>query len=310
MPVDSGAMRCPVCGQPTVLESHGIVAPFITELVENSRANHATELRACLQCGLTMFGHRYSDQELDAIYSGYRGDRYLQTRRKWEPWYRSVVNDAFIDGSPAVDERVRFMEEIISKSGRSDFALAVDFGGDGGQFFPSHCSGRRVIIDVSDKPVPESIERFASFADLDEQADLIMICHVLEHLNSPDQVLEHAHATMSPQGFLYVEVPLDRPKLHAWHSSARYGKYLNHLSRSRLSFVAADFLSGVFRQLGFKIPRLGVVKQSEHINYFNAASLQTLLRNAGFSIVASKEDERASVGGLRLGKLGILAQPV
>jgi len=51
------------------------------------------------------------------------------------------------------------------------------------------------------------------------------------------------------------------------------------------------------------------VKQSEHINYFTDHALKILLTRAGFNVVAYIAEPKASVGGLRLGKLGMVAVP-
>src|ERR1035437_10036293 len=66
---------------------------------------------------------------------------------------------------------------------------------------------------------------------------------------------------------------MDMPRLHDWHARDAYQKYLARVGRMRWPLVASDFVSGVSRQVGFRIPRLGVVKQSEKINYFTERSV-------------------------------------
>jgi SAM-dependent methyltransferase len=266
-------------------------------------------LRSCPDCDLVFFSHRYSDDELDAIYGDYREDQYFSVRRRWEPWYRQAVNVAFDEGSPAVLERLEFMEQVIAKSGWESFDVVVDFGGDGGQFFPSSCRGRKILIDMSSKSLEPGIERLKDFADLDANPDLVLICHVLEHLNDPLAVLVQARRALQSDGFLYVEVPLDLPRTHHWHAKQAYRRYLHWISGKRPLTVLADFASGVSRQLGFRIPRLGLVKESEHINYFTQRSLTTLLERAGYTVITASAEPRAQVGGLRLGRLGMLAKP-
>mgnify|MGYP006435656925 CR=1 FL=1 len=41
--------------------------------------------------------------------------------------------------------------------------------------------------------------------------DVILLCHVLEHLKDPAAVLEMIHAHLAPGGVLIIEVPNDRP---------------------------------------------------------------------------------------------------
>ena len=93
------------------------------------------------------------------------------------------------------------------------------------------------------------------------------------------------------------------------HNSLRYRRYLQLLSRHRGLFIPMDFVTGVWRQYRHAIPRLGIVKQSEHINYFSPDALRDLLVRTGFSVVAERTDPRAQVGGLRIGRYGAAARP-
>jgi SAM-dependent methyltransferase len=201
------------------------------------------------------------------------------------------------------------MENLISQATEAQFQVAVDFGGDEGQFFPESAVGRKIVVDVSGKPLLAGVELHEDFESVGAHPDLVMICHVLEHLNNPLTLLGEVHQVIDPQGVLYVEVPLDTPRLHSWHARDAYQWYLVHVGRTRWPLVASDFASGVARQIGLRIPRLGVVKQSEHINYFTDRSLKALLTKAGFSVLAYGAEPKASVGGLRLGKLGMVAVP-
>jgi hypothetical protein len=95
-----------------------------------------------------------------------------------------------------------------------------------------------------------------------------------------------------------------------WHAGARYRRFLDRVSATRGSWIAADFVAGVARNFGCTVPRLGAVKQSEHINYFSTQSLRALLVSGGFRVVSTQTDPTASFGGLRMGVLGALAVPV
>ena len=68
--------------------------------------------------------------------------------------------------------------------------------------------------------------------------------------------------------------------------------------------------AGVARNFGQTAPRLGAVKQSEHIDYFSTQPVQALLAGGGFRVVSTQPDPTASFGGMRLGVLGALAVPV
>jgi SAM-dependent methyltransferase len=301
-------LNCIICDREVRLVSYGVVAPFISQLA-NSPGNSQVSLHHCDACQLSFFSHRYSDTELSALYGGYRGTHYVEVRKRWEPWYRSAVNDAYMAGSKEVDSRRSFMERLIAKAFAGQFRVAVDYGGDEGQFFPESAVGRKIVIDVSAHPKLEGVESHENFKTIGASPDLVTICHVLEHLNDPVAVLREVRQVIDPQGVLYLEVPLDTPRLHKWHSRDAYQRYLARVGRTRWPLVVSDFASGVSRQIGIRIPRLGVVKQSEHINYFTESSLKALLATTGFKVLAHSAEPKATVGGLRLGKLGMAAVP-
>lgn len=79
---------------------------------------------------------------------------------------------------------------------------------------PDSAVGRKIVIDVSDKAMPEGVELHEDFKSIGASPDLVMICHVLEHLNDPVALLSEVNQVIDPQGMLYVEVPLDMPRLH------------------------------------------------------------------------------------------------
>lgn len=302
---------CPICGDPGAIEAYGRIAPFIRELSSDPRsAARDTALRHCDNCDLAYFSHRFDADTLDAMYSGYRDDRYLSIRRSWEPWYSRKTNSATKPGSDAAAERTGFMTEVVAAHADiEDFRNIVDYGGDEGQFFPTGYAGRKYVIEVSGKNLVEGVKAASTLDELPDRPHLVIAAHLLEHLVDPLALVSEIRAAVADDGLFYVEVPLDRPKVRPWHSGPQYRRFLKWVSASRFSWVAADFATGVARNFGRTVPRYGTVKQSEHINYFSTRSLRTLLTRGGFRIVGTASDPTASVGGLRMGRLGALAVP-
>jgi SAM-dependent methyltransferase len=265
-----------------------------------------SQLRRCDACGMTYFSVRYTDEQMEHLYSGYRGPTYVAQRRRWEPWYAAKVNDAYSSESQAVADRLGFMTRTLETAGLpSHLHLAVDFGGDEGQFFPDIDIDRRVVCDLSNRPLPPDIEHVSSLDQLGpDTADLVIVAHVLEHMSDPVGPLDEIHRAMADDGLLYIEVPLDGFATGPGQSSPRYEAYVRWLAHRRVAFIAVDFVSGLSRQFFSRIPTFGVVKQSEHINYFDSASL---LGMAGFTVVAERADPGGKAGGLRLGRHGVAA---
>jgi Methyltransferase domain len=303
---------CPICGAPGTIQAHGRIAPFILQLQnEPNRAPRDTTLCRCDRCDLVYFSHRFDDDTLAAIYSGYRDERYLSIRRRWEPWYRRDLNSATEPGSKTVAERIGFVTNIVGSYIDIDtLRNIVDYGGDEGQFFPAGYSGPKYVIEVSGKDLVDGVQAASSLDELPERPHLVIAAHLLEHLVDPAALVKQIRAAVADDGLFYAEVPLDRPKVLRWHAGASYRRFLKWVSATRGSWIVADFAAGVARNFGRRVPRLGAVKQSEHINYFSTQSLQALLTGGGFRVVSTQADPTASVGGLRMGRLGALAVPV
>jgi SAM-dependent methyltransferase len=302
---------CPICGAETESLAHGVVAPFISEL-SSLPFGQQTTLRCCASCDLIFFDARYGDLELSRLYENYRGRDYMSIRRHWEPWYSNKINDAYAPGADHVNERSLFMMGVLNDAKlNAHLECVVDFGGDEGQFFPTVPIARRIVCDVSNRDLPPGIERIAALSELGGvKPDLVVIAHVLEHLPDPIQPLMEIRRVIADDGLLYVEIPLDRFRVNRFHATTRYERYLGGLVRHRVPFVASDFLSGVSRQYRSSIPRFGVVKQSEHINYFSARAVEAALSASGFTVVAECSNEHAKTGGLRIGSYGAAARPI
>jgi len=243
---------------------------------------------------------------MDALYGNYREDAYLEARQHWEPWYRKGANEATAPGSAVTADRVKFLDALLEKFDLRKLGVVVDFGGDMGQFFPA-AAMTRYLLDPSDRQVVDGVVRITSWAKLPSPPDLVIVAHVLEHVNDPAALLAEVRRELPEGGYLYVEVPLDMPRLRPWHSSSGYAHWIHRLRRHRLLFILLDFYSGLCRNFGLRVPRLGVVKQSEHINYFSSRSLVALLPSNGFRLLGSLEDRDFRVGRLRMGRLGVLA---
>jgi Methyltransferase domain len=303
---------CPICGAPGTIQAHGRIAPFILQLQGDPKdAQRGTTLCRCDACDLVYFSHRFDEDTLAAMYSGYRNQRYLSIRRRWEPWYSQHVNATMEPGSETVAERVGFVTDIIRSYVQIEtLRNIVDYGGDQGQFFPAGYTGPRYVIDVSGKDLVDGVQAVSSLDELPDTPHLVVAAGLLEHLVDPVGLVKEIRAAIADDGVFYAEVPLDRPKVRPWHAGARYLRFLNWVSATRGRWVAADFVAGVARNFGRTVPRLGAVKQSEHINYFSTQSLHTLLVTGGFRVVNTQADPTATFGGLRLGVLGALAVPV
>ena len=307
---------CPSCNSPdTVFLAHGIVAPWIMELC-NEFETIFTKYLKCNQCTLAFFSYRYNENQMSSIYSTYRRGDYFKLRNKWEPWYRKSENDPYgIEiNAKNVESRRNTMETVLrqAKVEPSEEGPILDFGGDKGQFFPGKHFGKKYLLDPSiiEENISnhkDGIKRVKRLEELQEKMSLILCCGVLEHLSNPVDVLAEISDTLGWEGIFYFEVPLDGFKVGRLHRTVAYLKYLQFLSRRRRAFILMDFVTGVCRTLFGRVPFCGIVKQSEHINYFNRNSCFRLIESKFNIIHMTKEDKGRRQGIYRLGFLGGVA---
>jgi hypothetical protein len=299
---------CPICAKPGKFLAHGVIAPWISALT-NSKLS-LTKYGYCYDCGLKYFYYRYSFDEIQKLYSSYRTGQYLVNRQSWEFWYGSKENDAYdprINASK-VQARRNLTDTIFAAAGiKRTFMTCVDFGGDLGQFFPDFAIGKRYLIDVSAAPsANDSFEVVSDIKLIKEPIDLILNCGVIEHLSELTDSIKSLSESLVGEGIMYIEVPLDDFRVSKFHRTNFYRRYLLMLLKSKRIFVALDFISGIVRLYTRRIPFFGIVKQSEHINYFNSKSLLALTSTVSKNIWLSPENREFRQGKLRMGHLAAI----
>lgn len=281
---------CRWCGSPSLTRrAYGAKARWI---VANPRESHPTDLVECTGCGLWYFTAEFSDDELSTMYSGYRGEEYFARRHRYEPWYTKSLNDSIGHDPTVLEKRRRHLEHLLADQLNTEAISAptrvLDVGGDEGQFIPQLDGIRwRGVLEVSNVRPVDDVSVVASWDEAKaSQPDLVMMCHVLEHVNNPKELLENAVSCLAPNGLLYIEVPLDRVGRVARFMSGRWQRgYTRFVSRHRALFIAADFVSLVSRRVvGLPLPG-SVMKQSEHVNFFDRQSLLAVAARYGLTEV-------------------------
>lgn len=290
---------CPCCGSQEKGEWPALVSPFVASYVLDRRPQ-PTRLLECKGCRFRWFAERFTEDEAARLYDGYRGDRYFQARHRHEPWYTRKVNDD-IGGDPAVVSfRKAMVERIVRASGdASRIERVLDWGGDRGQILPEAIGKERFVYEISGlEPVP-GVTRIGTADALRGQTfDLVLCCHVLEHLSDPRTVLDELRPLLrSKDSLLYVEVPFERPSLKMVGRGAAYRTWLSGLARVKPLLTAFDLYSTAFRTRLGTLPPLGFVKLHEHVSFFDERSLAALLERAGFTpVVTEKVDTPSPIG--------------
>lgn len=264
---------CVICGSSDLIRRPTTVATFIAKYVLDKTQIIECEFCVCKKCTMGFFNLRYDDDEVMRLYSAYRGDEYVRVRSQYERWYTPRLNAQIGDGPVEVKNRKKHFEQLLKKySLANNVAKLLDYGGDRGQFIPDILRhSKKYVFDLSNKRMESGIRKIAD-PMLEAPYDLVMCCHVLEHVSSPDEILREILSLVDDQGIIYLEMPL---------GTESYEQLVQDRLKVRL----------------FKCPRM-----HEHINFFTINSLQALLLRHKLEIVhlGVKRIELGWISGLIL----------
>lgn len=288
--------RCPSCGGAPSSSWPALTAPFIAEYALEAPVS-LCQLLECGSCGLRFFDHRYEDEEMKRLYSGYRGEAYFQARHRHEFWYLRQHNEGTGHDSDVLKARKAATEAFLR--GHTEVALlsrVLDYGGDSGQFIPDGIGSQKDVFEVSDAPPIPGVRRFSDEALLEEGAyDLVLLNHVLEHAAAPADLLRRVTRLMRPgTGVLHLEVPLEHYDLTWVRQGARETQRLTTLAAHPRWLRWLDFYSTLFRVARNAIPPLGFLKLHEHINLFDYQALARACSSAGLDVLAIETGDRGS----------------
>jgi SAM-dependent methyltransferase len=282
---------CPCCLSTQSRARWAIVAPFLADFAVGQKP-FVCQLLECSNCTFRFFNVRLTPEEVERLYSEYRGQRYYAVRHHWEFWYSEKVNSGISGDPQEIASRISALEKLaLPHVDRDQVGTVLDYGGDRGQFIPHSLGKDKFVFEVSDANPVEGVTRIESHETLKgREFDFVMVLCVLEHCSDPANVLEQVRACMHPGSYLCVTVPHERYNVSLAGTSRPYRAYLNTLLHFAPAVVAMDFYSTAFRVKFGWIPPLGFLKCHEHLNFFNQKSMAALLHRAGFEVVDSKVD--------------------
>jgi SAM-dependent methyltransferase len=173
-------------------------------IAERDRRGDVLETVACWRCGLVSHARIPTDDELAHYYEeeyrqDYNGEETPSPRRVVREWNRGRQRFERLQPFVAAGERVFEIGAGIGCN-LKHFELA---GFDASGIEPGAGFGRfsREQLHAQVRPgfwrdVPSA-----------PAYDLVLLIHVLEHLNSPSQALRHIRQILRPGGRLFIEVP-------------------------------------------------------------------------------------------------------
>lgn len=283
---------CPCCASTRLRKWPAVVAPFIARYACGTEPQ-ACSLCECLNCTFRFFDSRLTDSEIATLYAGYRGPAYFDARHRYEFWYSAAANAGIGNDHAEIESRKQNLSKLLSE--RSEpIGSVLDYGGDRGQFIPDYLGTERYVFEISDAtPVP-GVSRLESVEG--KQFDFVMLAHVLEHCSDPLKFAGELKQLANNRTTFYFEVPFERPSLRFAPRGPLQRTYCDALLRASALLTAVDLYSTVCRvKFDCNLP-LGLLKCSEHLNFFNETSLRVLLERCGYELLECGTAQTQSKG--------------
>jgi hypothetical protein len=166
------------------------------------------DILICEACDFAGPALPLTDDQLLNLYRDYRTSAYDRERIRYEPSYRKIA--PYVGKSPAEDDaRMAHVEAFLAGvPGIESVRNVLDFAGADGRFIPPQLRRCKcTVYEVSDQtPCRTEITKAGEMAQLGE-FDYIQVCHLLEHVLRPKQLMESIIRHCAQDGLVYMEVP-------------------------------------------------------------------------------------------------------
>ena len=251
--------KCILCNSQDIVSFEAQFAPFLQERMFNGN-DVETNLIHCLDCDFYFSSYRPTDEEMEKLYTGYRNSNYQKQRQKYEPLYTEKFNNSLSDYN---QERYIAIERFLDKHiDPQEIINVLDYGGDRGQYIPKKYFNR-FVYDISNTVTEVNVKNITKKDLLSVHWNLIMCCHVLEHLSDPNALVYELEKMLPVGSFLYVEVPFDKNS----------------------DFLTENYWAGIH----------------EHINFFRLKTISELFKSKKeFSIIDTMQDPPQSGSPIRI----------
>ncbi len=207
---------------------------------------------ACSECGILFLDIRFQDEQMGLLYEGYRGERYVAQRRKFEASYHKE------EMSPL--DYIHIKEQFILRDcAMSSGKSILDWGGDIGQSVVFN-DGKNAVYSY-DVGEPRQLKNGVQHFDISsgKTFDIITCSHVLEHVPYPIEFVANLKTHLKSDGVVFFELPLEQimhPKSSMTLDERLHAKRHWH---EHINFFSIESLKHVFDNAGFKVSRLEIV---------------------------------------------------
>lgn len=201
----------------------------------------------CQACGTLFLDYRFTDEQMNALYRGYRNEAYTQQRDQYEPGYAATVACNYLQRHAYIADVETWLAPSLPQRPR-----VLDWGGGDGANTPFLGRADIHVYDISGVAVVPGAKGVQPDQIGQSDYDLVSCCQVLEHAPSPLGVIRDIVPLLSERTLLYLEVPHEQ------------------LVREHPASVGLATLKRHWH---------------EHVNFFTEAGLHRLLHRAGLQLM-------------------------
>ena len=307
--------ECVACASKQIINFKAFISPFIAERIWGNNISDIN-LSWCKNCDFAFYNPRLEENEARVLYKNYRDKDYQQQRYKHEPYYTSKINDLIGNNETEIANRKANLFRILNKNiDISEIKNILDFGGDKGQFIIDEADdANKFVFEISGVEPLDNIIKINNYNECKKHSyDLIMCCHVLEHVPYPSEIVQNIKELSNKNTVLYIEVPLEFP--FVYDNLSRFKKIIRSISflnpflpNQEEAFNKGKALlidnqddlknSGYINKIFYDIPKyinkilsLSRFYMNEHINFFTPKSLEKILELNGFDNISTEIKE-------------------
>jgi len=278
---------CPFCGG-ALTSYYTLTSRFFSERACKSAHPTIVSLLSCASCQSMLFDADFTKEQMQNLYDQYRGNDYFIMRNKYEPWYTDQINKGIGDEKEFDLRRKVLIKNLDENHIFNNFKHVLDHGGDKGQMIsPSGGLNAefRAVCELSGVDTEEGVTRISQEKAREIEWDLILSCHVIEHLPDPFSYLKDILALGNSDTTYFFEVPYEKHIISYFCSQSYYVSWLNLLAKHEKLMMLFDFYSVVTRKIFKRVFLGGFTALREHLQFFTVKGFSELLNSSGFKVV-------------------------
>lgn len=243
----------------------------------------------CENCHFSFYDKRLTSNEDAKLYNGYREKNYQMLREKYEPWYTEKINGLMNYDKKALQEQQRVIRKIMKKFITKPIKLGLDFGGNRGNTFCKDFEiEKQYVYDISGVKTVPGVSGISSFEELKSYSfDFIMCNMTLEHVADPLNFAKTLYGIGQVGTYYYLEVPSENPFYSNKFSISKNIRLLANSNYNKLNLV----------KYYLKMRKQPFCPMHEHVNFFTAKSMRTLLEKSGFKVLDIQKNIEKTVLG-------------